>query len=112
MARIKVAAIPEEVDAMLPKNRSDGSRIGVNYADAFGRQLNTTLSDGRALSYKRRGLQITLTLGDRSASALMDRLEGQEDPVTILSQTLEKIARELGYQFTYEDRAVYFEETA
>jgi len=112
MAKIKVAAIPEEVDAMLPKNRPDGSRIGVNYADAFGRQLNTTLGDGRAMSYKRRGLQITLTLGDRSASALMDRIEGKEDPVTILNQALEKIARELGYQFRYEERTVYFEDAA
>lgn len=107
MAKIKIATIPEEIDLALPKSRSDGSRVGVNYADAFGRQLNTTLPDGRSLSYKRRGLQLTLTLGDQSASALMDRLAGREDPVTILNQTLEKIARQLGYAYSCEERTVY-----
>src|SRR5687767_6122627 len=109
MGKIKVASIPDDVDQSLPAGRPDGSKIGVNYADAFGRHLNTTLPDGRALSYKRRGLQITLALGEQTASALMNRWEGKEDPVTILQQTLGKIAEQLGYRFSYDDRTVYFE---
>jgi hypothetical protein len=108
MAKIKIATIPEEVDLALPKNRPDSSRIGVNYADAFGRQLNTTLPDGRSLNYKRRGLQLTLILADRNASAIMDRLAGKDDPITILNLTLQKIARELGYDYIYDNRTVYF----
>lgn len=111
MAKIKIAEIPEEVDLALPKHRPDGSRIGVNYADAFGKKLaGSALPDGRTLSYKRRGLQLTLTLGDQAASALMDRLAGKEDPETILQQTMGNLAGQLGYGFLYEDRTVYFVE--
>ena len=110
MTRIQLATIPEEVDMTLPPNRPDGSRLGVNYADAFGKKLNGTLADGRPVIYKRRGLQLTLTLGDQSASAIMDRLAGREDPVTILHQTLTKIADQLGYDYAYENRSVYLSE--
>jgi hypothetical protein len=109
MAQIEIATIPEDVDQKLPPTRPDGSRIGVNYADAFGKNLNTTLPDGRVLAYKRRGLQVTLTLGDQAATALMDRIAGNEEPITILNQTFEKLAEQLGYRYKYENRKVYFE---
>ncbi|MCL5270785.1 MAG: hypothetical protein M1457_09620 [bacterium] len=102
MARIKLATIPEEVDRKLPENTPDGSRIGVNYVDAFARCLNVKLPDGRAVSLKRKGLALTLAIGDQSATALMDRLAGRDDARVILDNALRDLARQLGYEYEHE----------
>jgi hypothetical protein len=109
MAQIPIASIPEEVDQRLPQHRPDGSRIGVNYADAFGKCLNTTLPDGRPLAYKRRGLELTLTLGDQKAKTLLDRWAGQGDAQSIHNLAMTRLAEQLGYKYRYEDRQVIFE---
>ena len=110
MAQIAIATIPEEIDQKLPRHRPDGSRIGVNYADAFGKCLNTTLPDGRPLAYRRRGLELTLTLGDRKAKTLLDRWAGHGDVQTIHGQAMSKLAEQLGYKYRYENRQVIFED--
>lgn len=54
------------VDAFLPPAKPDGSGVGVNYADQVLKLLKQTLPDGRKLSAKRRGLRITVVIGDRT----------------------------------------------
>ena len=109
MPSIPIATIPPEVDQLLPEHKPDGSRVGVNYCDAFGKCLNGTLPDGRTLAYKRRGLQLTLTLGEQKATALLDRWAGQEDARRITETAMTKLAEQLGYRFRYENRQVIFE---
>jgi len=49
----------------LPENKPDGSGIGANYVDAFLKPLNCELEDELRLACKRRGLRITVSVGDR-----------------------------------------------
>ena len=87
-----------------------GIRLGVNYIDAFGRCLNVALPDGRPMTLKRRGLQLTLTLGDQRVTTLLDRWAGQDQPVRILELAMGKLAEQLGYRYRYDNRQVVFED--
>ena len=109
MTRIVVATIPQEVDELLPPGRSDGSRIGVNYSDAFGKCLNVTLAEERIVHYKRRGVEVTLALGEQVARTMIDRATGNEDAEAINRQTLTRLAAQLGCRYVYEDRTVILE---
>ena len=58
----------------------DRSGIGVHYVDAFIKPMNATLADGTEVKCKRRGLKITLSVGDRKGEGLMRRLAGRAGP--------------------------------
>ncbi|HJO54109.1 MAG TPA: hypothetical protein QF373_06390 [Verrucomicrobiota bacterium] len=72
----------------LPENKSDGSGIGVNYVDAFLKPLNCELEDELRLACKRRGLKITVSLGDRKGEAILRRIEHGPDVRSILHAAL------------------------
>ncbi|HQR23163.1 MAG TPA: hypothetical protein PK163_00155, partial [Steroidobacteraceae bacterium] len=63
------------VDAYLPSARPDGSGVGVNYADQVLKLLKVTLEDGRKFAAKRRGLKVSVTIGERSGHAIMRRID-------------------------------------
>ena len=71
----KVGEVPADVEQFLPEVREDNSGVGVNYADAWLKAVKTTLEDGRKVVAKRRGLKITLTVGDRQGEGLLRRLD-------------------------------------
>lgn len=95
---------------LLPPTAPDGSRIGVNYVDAYLKPLNVTLDDGRAIACKRRGLNIELSIGDRSGEALLRRIEHGPDPKAILQQALQTAAEQAGAAIVVDDGVVYLEE--
>lgn len=72
----------------LPENKPDGSGIGVNYVDAFLKPLNCELEDELRLACKRRGLKITVSLGDRKGEAILRRIEHGPDVRSILYAAL------------------------
>jgi hypothetical protein len=72
----------------LPENKPDGSGIGVNYVDAFLKPLNCELEDELRLACKRRGLKITVSLGDRKGEAILRRIEHGPDVRSILHAAL------------------------
>ena len=72
----------------LPENKPDGSGIGANYVDAFLKPLNCQLEDEVRLAYKRRGLKITVSVGDRKGEAILRRLEHGPDVLAILRAAL------------------------
>ena len=72
----------------LPENKPDGSGIGVNYVDAFLKPLNCELEDEVRLACKRRGLKITVSVGDRKGEAILRRLEHGPDVLAILRAAL------------------------
>ena len=105
---------PENTDAddLIPPREPDGSGIGVNYADAYLRAFAGELDDGRKTSCKRKGLKITLTVGDQSGEALLRRLEHGPDAKDILRRALESAASDAGFDFSVDAGQLYLEETA
>src|SRR5262245_19063849 len=96
-------------EANHPTRKLDGSGFGINYADAFVKGLKVTLPDGRKVLCKRRGLKLTLTIGDRTGEGLMRRLQHGPDERTILREALMEAARNAGATITFAPGAVVLE---
>lgn len=97
------------VDAFLPPAKPDGSGVGVNYADQVLKLLKQTLPDGRKLSAKRRGLRITVVIGDRTGEAIMRRLEHGPEVRTIFERALISAVKDAGAELTREPGAVHLD---
>lgn len=110
--RHRIAEEDPRLDALLPESRPDGSGIGVNHADGYVSRLRTTLSDGRKVSCKRRGLRLTLQVGERSGSGLMRRLDHGPDVRAVLRAALEEAARDAGFLFVVESGVIYLDEAS
>lgn len=104
--RIELGPENESAEELLPDVKEDGSGIGINYADAYLKSFKTILDDGRKVSCKRRGLEITLKIGDETGRGLMRRLEHGPDVETILRKALEEAAADAGAVFDVEDGAL------
>lgn len=108
--KIRLADEPPPPEELLgPEAEPDASDVGVNYADAYLKPLKRTLEDGRRLSCKRRGLKVTLTLGERQGEGLLRRLEHGPDARDILREALREAARELGGEISRADGALFLE---
>ena len=84
----------------------DGSGVGVNYVDVIAKASKLTLPDGRKLLLKRKGLKLTLAIGDKQGEALLRRLEHGPDVRTIIQRALETAARAAGASVSFEPGAV------
>ena len=80
----------------LPENKPDGSGIGVNYVDAFLKPLNCELEDEVRLACKRRGLKLTVSVGDRKGEAILRRIENGPDVRAILHAALTEAFAQAG----------------
>ena len=96
-------------DAHLPERKPDGSGIGVNYADQLLKPFKLTLADGRKMLLKRRGLKLTLTIGDRQGEAILRRLEHGPDVKTIFRKAVEAAAAGHSARVAFEPGAVHLE---
>jgi hypothetical protein len=93
---------------MLKPAKNDRSGIGVHYVDAFLKPMKSlTLEDGTKFAAKRRGLKVTLTVGDRKADGLMRRLTVSTDPIVMLRAALDEAAAKLGVKMVVEEGAVF-----
>ena len=90
----------------LPQRTDDKSGIGVHYVDAYLKPMNTKLADGTPVKCKRRGLKITLSVGDRKGEGLMRRLDVGPDPIVMLDAALQEAARAAGIELCVEDGAI------
>jgi hypothetical protein len=107
--RVRIAEENREAEALIPPAQPDGSKIGVNYADAYLKALNVALEDGRKVSAKRKGLKVLLQIGEQKGEALMRRLEHGPDPRAILRRAVEAAAEQAGARCIVEDGVIYFE---
>jgi hypothetical protein len=107
--KAKVGLESPEAEKRIPPAKPDGSGVGVNYADAYVKEIKATLEDGRKVTCKRRGLKLTLTVGDRRGEGLLRRLEHGPDVKTILREALKEAAREAGATFLVEDGVIYLD---
>ena len=87
----------------LPENKPDGSGIGVNYVDAFLKPLNCELEDEVHLACKRRGLKITVSVGDRKGEAIFRRIENGPEGRAILHAALTEAFAQAGAKCEHGD---------
>ena len=107
--RYRIADEDQDAEKLIPPSQPDGSGIGVNYTDAYIKPLNMELEDGRKLSCKRKGLKITMKIGEASGEAIMNRLEHGPDVKNILRFALKSAASAAGAKFEAEDGTLYLE---
>jgi len=107
--RVTIAVDETAADAHLPPAKPDGSGVGVNYADQILKPFKQTLPDGRKLTAKRRGLKITVAIGDQTGEAIMRRLDHGPDEKAIFRKALEEAAKNAGAALTYEPGAVHLD---
>jgi hypothetical protein len=107
--RVTIAVDEALADGYLPQARPDGSGVGVNYADQVLKFLKQTLPDGRKLSAKRRGLKITVVIGDRSGEAIMRRIEHGPDVKVIFRKALIDAAHQAGAALIVDTGALHLD---
>ncbi len=90
----------------LPPAFKDKSGIGVHFADAFVKPMNTQLPDGTRVSCKRKGLKITLVVGAKKGEGLMRRLDVSRDPVAMLNAALQEAAKAAGVELRITDTEI------
>jgi hypothetical protein len=105
---VKLPLDEAQAEPFLPENKADGSGVGINYADALLKPVKLTLEDGRKLAFKRRGLKLTLTLGDKTGEGLLRRPNGP-DAKPIVREAIREAARNAGAEITFEGTSAYLE---
>ena len=108
--KTRIADVPSDIRRFLPEAEEDNSGVGVNYADAYLKALKTTLADGRRVIARRRGLKITLKVGDRQGDGLLRRLEHGPDVEEILGHALREAAAAAGLEFSADSGSVYLDD--
>ena len=107
--RVPLPIDEAQAEPFLPERKADGSGVGINYADALLKGVKVTLEDGRKLAFKRRGLKITMTLGDRTGEGLLRRLEHGPEARTMVREALREAARAVGAEIHFEGGSVSLE---
>jgi hypothetical protein len=107
--KLKVCDVNTAAMEKLPAATNDKSGIGVHYVDAYIKPMNTQLADGRRIKCKRRGLKITLSLGDKKGDCLMRRLDVSKDPVAMLDAALQEAAKRAGGALIVENGAIFLD---
>ena len=103
--RVEYGAPDPALAEVHPSREPDGSRVGVNWVDAYLKGLGAKLDDGRKVVWKRRGLELTLRVGDAEGKALLRRLEHGPEVEPILHAALREAAAAIGARFVLDGEA-------
>jgi len=107
--RVTINIDEAQANAYLPESQPDGSGVGVNYADQILKAFKLTLADGRKLLAKRKGLKISLTVGEKSGEAIMRRLDHGPDVKEIFRKAFTEAAQNAGALATFEPNAIHLD---
>jgi hypothetical protein len=107
--KVKLCDVNAAAIGKLPAHTGDKSGIGVHYVDAYVKPMNVKLEDGTRVKCKRRGLKITLTVGETKGDGVMRRLDVSRDPVVMLEAALQEAAAEAGVRLSIEGEEIYLE---
>ena len=107
--RVTIPIDEAQADQHLPEIKADGSGVGINYADQILKNFKLTLTDGRKMLAKRRGLKITLTIGDKQGEAIMRRMEHGPDVKTIFRKALAEAAQNAGATLVLEPNQIHLD---
>jgi hypothetical protein len=91
----------------LPALTEDKSGVGVHYVDAYIKPMNTKLEDGTPVKCKRRGIKISLTIGDTKGEGLLRRLTVSSDPIVMLDAALQEAAGQAGIGLSIEGGTIF-----
>lgn len=103
---IKLCDLAPNALAKLPPTFADKSGIGVHYVDAFIKPMNAALPDTSRVTCKRRGLKVTLKVGDKKGDGLMRRLDVSADPIVMLRACLAEAAQAAGVGLQITDTEI------
>ena len=104
--RVTIPIDEAAAEAHLPEAKPDGSGVGINYADQILKPFKQTLPDGRKFLAKRRGLKITVSIGEKSGEAILRRLENGPDVKNMFRKALEEAAHNAGASIVFEPNAI------
>jgi hypothetical protein len=107
--KLRICDVDQAAIEKLPANTGDKSGIGVHYVDAYLKPMNTVLEDGTRVKCKRRGLKISLAVGDRKGDGLMRRLDVSRDPVVMLDAALREAAAAVEVTLVVDGGVIYVE---
>lgn len=107
--RVTILVDESAAEAYLPEVKPDGSGVGINYADQILKPFKQTLPDGRKFLAKRRGLKITISIGDRSGEAILRRLEHGPEVKNMFRKALEEAARNAGASVLFEPNTIHLD---
>jgi hypothetical protein len=107
--KVTIPIDEKQADQHLPEVKPDGSGVGINYVDQILKNFKLTLTDGRKMLAKRRGLKITLTIGDKQGEAIMRRMEHGPDVKNIFRKALEEAAQNAGASIQIESNQIDLE---
>ena len=107
--RVTIVVDESAADTYLPEVKADGSGVGINYADQILKPFKQTLPDGRKFLAKRRGLKITITIGDQSGEAILRRLDHGPDVKNMFRKALEEAARNVGASVVFEPNTIHLD---
>ncbi len=102
----KLCDIDQAAKEKLPPASPDKSGIGVHYIDAFIKPMNVKLENGTRVACKRKGLKITLTVGDKKGEGLMRRLDVSKDPIAMLNAALQEAAKAAGIEMKITENEI------
>ena len=107
---VKICDENTAAEEKLPPEFADNSGIGLHYVDAYVKPMNVTLEDGRKVTCKRRGLKLTLAVGDKSGTWLMRRLDVSPEPKVMLESALAEAAKAAVVKLVVADGAIQLDE--
>jgi hypothetical protein len=107
--KLKLCDVNQAAVEKLPHLSGDKSGIGVHYVDAYIKPMNTTLEDGTRVKCKRRGLKISIAVGDKKGDGLMRRVDVSRDPVAMLDSALAEAAKAAEVTLSLENGAIFIE---
>ena len=107
--RVTIPIDEAAAEVHLSDERPDGSGVGVNYVDHIAKAFKLTLADGKKLLLKRRGLKLTLALGERQGEALLRRIDHGPDEKSIFRQALAEAARGAGAAVSFEAGCIHLD---
>jgi hypothetical protein len=106
---VTIAFDQAKAEATLLGEMPDGSGVGVNYVDVIAKASKQTLPDGRKLLLKRKGLKLTLAIGEKQGEALLRRLEHGPEVEAVVRRALEAAALAAGAMASLEPGALRLE---
>jgi hypothetical protein len=109
MSQVTIAFDQAKAEATLKGDMPDGSGVGVNYLDVIAKASKLTLPDGRKLLLKRKGLKLTLAIGDKQGEALLRRIDHGPDVLAIIHKAIEAAALGAGARASFEPGAVHLD---
>jgi hypothetical protein len=107
--KLRLCDVNQAAIEKLPAKSADKSGIGVHYVDAYVTPMNAVLEDGTRVKCKRRGLKISLAVGDQKGDGLMRRLDVSRDPVAMLDAALQEAARAAGVRLLVENGVIFID---